>query len=243
MELAGLEPATSWVRSNQRFPDSPTVFTDQSCLQGFLSPERGRLSRLSTHLRAWRGCIWVARPVVAVSNESARMVRLELRSWRRKGSKLSVLRRQTVQGRCPLGCPRRRQCPEPHAASPRPRRSGRSFEATPRSRSRRCCSRRSANRARGASYPERLPAEVRRGAESPPPVPPRVLAWLDLEAAEQASRFKEVLEPTLRTFRPARLSFDSILASGEGHPAVLDVLGTAVREGALPVEHHLALPA
>ena len=114
---------------NQRFPDSPTVFTDQSCLQGFLSPERDRLSRLSTHLRTWRGCIWVARPVVAVSNESARMVRLELRSWRRKGSKLSALRRQTVEGRCPLGCPRRRQCPEPHAASPRPRRSGRCFEA------------------------------------------------------------------------------------------------------------------
>ena len=39
------------------------------------------------------------------------------------------LRRQTVEGRCPLGCPRRRQCPEPHAASPRPRRSGRCFEA------------------------------------------------------------------------------------------------------------------
>jgi hypothetical protein len=70
-----------------------------------------------------------------------------------------------------------------------------------------------------------------------------VLAWLDLEAAEQASRFKEVLEPTLRRFRPERLSFDSILASGEGHPPVLAVLGTAVREGALPVEHHLALPA
>jgi hypothetical protein len=132
-----------------------------------------------------------------------------------QSSNLSALRRQTVEGRCPLGCPRRRQCPEPHAASPRPRRSGRCFEATPRSRSRRCCSRRSANRARGASYPERLPAKVRRESESPPPVPPRVLAWLELEAAEQASRFKEVLEPTLRRFRPERLSFDSILASGE----------------------------
>ena len=89
------------------------------------------------------------------------------------------------------------------------------LRSTPRSRSRRCCSRRSANRARGASYPERLPAKVRRESESPPPVPPRVLAWLELEAAEQASRFKEVLEPTLRRFRPERLSLDSILASGE----------------------------